>query len=287
VTTGATRLGVRRGFLAVPGGTIHYAEAGAGAPFLLLHQTPRSWDEYRDVLPLLGHAVRAIAMDTLGFGDSVNETGEDSIERYAEAAGDFLDALGVERASIVGHHTGGVIALELAARRPELVERLALSSTPWVDDAFRQERAAGPGVDRVPTSEDGEHLVGLWRFRQAFYPPGRIDLLERFVVDALRAGPRREEGHRAVYRYRMGERIGLVRAPVLLIRASDDRFAYEHVTRLAGRLPGSRIVDIEGGMVPLPDGLPDRFAEAVLQSLELPAATAPGPSSRPRSRAAP
>ena len=40
-------------YIEVPGGTIHCAIAGRGAPVLLLHQTPRSWDEYRDVLPLL------------------------------------------------------------------------------------------------------------------------------------------------------------------------------------------------------------------------------------------
>jgi pimeloyl-ACP methyl ester carboxylesterase len=45
-------------------------EHGTGEPVLLLHQTPRSWDEYRDVLPLLGANHRAIAMDTLGFGAS-------------------------------------------------------------------------------------------------------------------------------------------------------------------------------------------------------------------------
>jgi pimeloyl-ACP methyl ester carboxylesterase len=62
---------VTRHFVDVPQGTIHCAAAGEGDPVLLLHQTPRSWDEYRDVLPLLGRTRRAIAMDTIGFGDSV------------------------------------------------------------------------------------------------------------------------------------------------------------------------------------------------------------------------
>jgi len=258
---------LRRGFVAIPNGEIHYAEAGSGRPVLLLHQTPRSWDEYRDVLPLLGLRVHAIAMDTLGFGDSSRPEGPDSIERYARAAADFLGALGIERASIVGHHTGGVIAIELAASYPDRVERLVLSSTPFVDEAFRRERAEGFKVDSTPTSEDGSHLVGLWRFRQAFYPPGRTDLLERYIVDAVRAGPRREEGHRAVHRYRMEAAISRVRAPALLIRATEDRFAYDHVTRLAELLPGSAVVDVPGGMVPLPDQLPEQFAEAVLRYL--------------------
>ena len=40
---------VERSFLATPSGRIHLASAGDGPPVLLLHQTPRSWDEYRDV----------------------------------------------------------------------------------------------------------------------------------------------------------------------------------------------------------------------------------------------
>jgi pimeloyl-ACP methyl ester carboxylesterase len=61
---------ITRRFVDVPAGTIHCAIAGSGRPVLLLHQTPRSWNEYRDVLPLLGRHFQAIAMDTIGFGDS-------------------------------------------------------------------------------------------------------------------------------------------------------------------------------------------------------------------------
>ena len=60
---------VERSFIVTQSGRIHIASAGVGAPVLLLHQTPRSWDEFRDVLPLLGRHYRAIAMDTVGYGE--------------------------------------------------------------------------------------------------------------------------------------------------------------------------------------------------------------------------
>ena len=48
---------------------MHYAECGRGPDTVLcLHQTPRSWDEYRETLPRLGERYRAIAMDTPGMG---------------------------------------------------------------------------------------------------------------------------------------------------------------------------------------------------------------------------
>lgn len=104
---------------------------------LLLHQTPRSWDEYRDVLPLLGQQFRVLAMDTMGFGDSAPLPAQaDSIERWAEAAFDLLDALGISQCAVVGHHTGAVIALEMAASRPPRITALVLSSCPsWTRHA--------------------------------------------------------------------------------------------------------------------------------------------------------
>ena len=110
---------VRRSFVPVAAGTIHVAQSGAGAPIVLLHQTPRSWDEYRDVVPILGERFHAIAMDTIGFGDSSKpDWEEDTIEMWADAAIGVLDALGLERATFVGHHTGAVTAMEIAASLP-------------------------------------------------------------------------------------------------------------------------------------------------------------------------
>src|SRR5687768_4482422 len=91
---------VRRAFADLPIGQVHYAQAGdPQAPaILLLHQSPRSWAEYRAVLPLLGVRYRAIAMDTAGFGDSAPVEPPASIEKWAAVAVELLDALGVARA---------------------------------------------------------------------------------------------------------------------------------------------------------------------------------------------
>ena len=251
-------------------GQIHYAEWGepAAMPVLLLHQTPRSWTEYRGVLPLLGQRYRAIAMDTAGFGASTRPPGEASIAVWAAAAAALLDALRIERAHVVGHHTGGVIAVELAAAFPSRVHKLVLSSTPYTDAQFRRERAQRPPIDEVTPRADGGHLAELWQRRQPFYPPDRPDLLQAFVCDAMKVMDRLEEGHRAVAGYRMEERIGRIAHPVLVIRAARDPFASPHAQALCARLPQARLVDIAEGMVPLPEQLPDAFAAAVLDFLD-------------------
>ena len=260
---------LRRAYADLPHGQVHYAECGeTGAPaVLLLHQTPRSWAEYRAVLPLLGERYRAIAMDTVGFGESDALPGAPSIEAWATAAVQLLDAIGIATCHVVGHHTGGVIAVELAARHGARVRALVLSSTPFTDEAFRRARAQRPPIDAVEPSDDGAHLAALWRRRQAFYPPGRAELLHAFVLDALKVRDL-EAGHRAVAAYRMEDRVVSIRQPTLLIRAPDDPFASAHAAEWLGHLPHAQVVDIEGGMVPLPDQLPQAFASAVQSFLD-------------------
>src|SRR4051812_9860672 len=105
-------------------GPVTVARQGSGPAVVLLHQTPRSWDEYRDVIPRIAAAGRtAIALDTPGFGASATVP-EPSIEAWAAVVLDALDALGVDRAALVGHHTGGSIAVAVAAARPDRVTAL-------------------------------------------------------------------------------------------------------------------------------------------------------------------
>ena len=262
----------RRGYVDVAHGQMHYAACDGDTdattlPVVLLHQTPRSWREYAAVLPLIGARRRALAVDTAGFGASDAVPRDPGIEAWAAAALGLLDALAIDRAHVVGHHTGGVIAVEIAARAPGRVASLTLSSTPYTDAAFRRARAERPPIDAVEASDDGSHLAALWQKRQAFYPPTRPELLQSFVADALQASGDVEAGHHAVGSYRMEDRIGAVRAPVLLIHASDDPFAAPHLAAWRRLLPEARVATIAGG-VPLPDQCPREFAAAVLDFVD-------------------
>jgi len=256
-----------RGFVDTPDGQIHYRTAGSGRPVLLLHQTPRSSDEYRDVLPILGREFRAVAMDTIGYGDSHKPRGTCTIEDYADGARRFLDGLGIARTMVVGHHTGAVVALELAAAHPDRVERLVLSASPFVDAEDRERRKTRPPIDEVRLKPDGSHLAELWQRRLSFYPKDRPDLLTRFVIDALRAGEKVEEGHRAVGAYRMEDRIGRIRCPTLVVCGTEDPFSYPRMELVARRIPGSRAVPIPGGTVAMVDQMPEAFAAAILEFL--------------------
>jgi pimeloyl-ACP methyl ester carboxylesterase len=149
------------------------------------------------------------------------------------------------------------------------VRSVVLSSCPFDGAGARVVEAGGKAVvDDVEPRPDGSHVLELWRIRAAFYPEGDVDLLERFLVDALKAGVLAAEGHRVVARYDIQAGAERVACPVLLIGATADPYAYPALPRLQAALPHAETTEIDGGMVPLPDQLPRQFADAVARFLE-------------------
>jgi len=255
---------LRRGYAPSPFGQLHYVECGTGEPVLMLHQTPRSWTEYLAVLPLVGAGQRAIAMDTVGFGASAKPAGPHSIERFADGVVTLVDALGLDRVHLVGHHTGGVIAVEAAARLGDRAASLLLSATPFVDDEKRGRADTRKPVDHVDSRPDGSHLVELWNRRRAFYRPGEEAALTRYLIDALTVLDRVEEGHVAVHRYGMEDRLPHVTARTLAVCAPEDHYSLPSLEKFAAAL-GCETRVLSGGHVPMPEQLPEEFAEVILE----------------------
>jgi pimeloyl-ACP methyl ester carboxylesterase len=227
-------------------------------------------DEFADVIPPLAEDFRVIAMDMVGFGLSPGVNGDHSIELMADGALALMAELSVPRFAVLGHHTGGAVAIEMAARRPEHVSHLCLSSAPWTDASFRYKHADGPGVDEAELADDGSHLTQLWSLRAPFYPEGRPDILTRFIRDAIAPGVDPVEGHRACARYVMEDRIGLITSPTLLIGASSDPFALPEIPRLRSGLVNAASVTevvIADGHIPLMEEHPVEVANAVREFL--------------------
>ncbi|MFD4228169.1 alpha/beta fold hydrolase [Streptomyces sp. NPDC058545] len=254
---------LRKGYVPSRFGQLHYAESGTGEPVVLLHQTPRSWTEYLDVLPLIGARHRAIAPDTLGYGASAKPQGPHSIERFADAAGEVVEELGLDRFHLVGHHTGGVVAVELAARFQDRVASLLLSATPFVDEEKRRTAGGHRRIDHVDPAPDGSHLQGLWDKRRGFYRAGEEAALNRYVVDALTVLDRVEEGHEAVRRYEMETRLPHITARTLAVCAPDDHYSRPSLRKFAAAL-GCDTRVLSDGHVAAPEQVPQEFAEVVV-----------------------
>jgi len=146
-------MSMQRGYASVRNGQVHYVEAGAGTPLLLLHSTPRSSRSFRKLLPHLAPHFRAIAPDLPGFGESDLLHGKVTMETLGDAMVEFLAALGIDTAHVFGYHTGNKVAAAMAARHPERLDRLVLCGQihSIIPDASERNQAIRHIVDKYFT----------------------------------------------------------------------------------------------------------------------------------------
>jgi pimeloyl-ACP methyl ester carboxylesterase len=110
----------------IHGHRVGFRMAGQGPAVVLVHGLAGSSTTWREVMPTLARDHTVIAPDLLGHGESAKPRGDYSLGAHASGVRDLLVALGVERATFVGHSLGGGIAMQLAYQYPQRCERLVL-----------------------------------------------------------------------------------------------------------------------------------------------------------------
>jgi pimeloyl-ACP methyl ester carboxylesterase len=131
--SGADLNGVTHAYADVNGVRLHYAEAGSGPLVLLLHGFPEFWYAWRRQIPALAFAgFRVVAPDMRGYGLSSKPPGRRSYstDRLAGDVAGLIRHLGAERAHVVGHDWGGVVAYTAAMEHPEVLDRLVILNVP-------------------------------------------------------------------------------------------------------------------------------------------------------------
>lgn len=179
--------------VAANGLATNYHDLGNGAPVVLLHGSGpgvSAWTNWKRVMPALADAFRVIAPDMAGFGYT---------ERDAEILYDIkywvrhligiLDALGLEKVSLVGNSFGGSLALAAAARHADRFDRLVLMGTPC--DKFVMTPGLRAGWDYTPGPENMRAAMSHFPFDPAF-------ITDELVEDRYQASliPGAQEGLR-------------------------------------------------------------------------------------------
>jgi pimeloyl-ACP methyl ester carboxylesterase len=106
-----------------------YRVAGDGPAVVLVHGMLNSSSHWHDVARRLAVDHTVVAPDLIGHGDSAAPRGDYSLGAHAASIRDLLTAIGIERATFVGHSLGGGVAMQFFYQFPERVERLALVSS--------------------------------------------------------------------------------------------------------------------------------------------------------------
>jgi 2-hydroxy-6-oxo-octa-2,4-dienoate hydrolase len=171
----------------------NYHRAGAGPALLLLHGSGpgvSAWTNWRRTIPVLAASFDVVAPDMVGFGYS---------ERPAELTYDIklwvkhliglMDALGMERASVVGNSFGGSLALAAALRHPGRFDRLVLMGTPC--DKFVMTPGLRAGWDYQPSPEAMRATMAHFPYDPAIITDELV--MERYATSLI---PGAQEGLR-------------------------------------------------------------------------------------------
>ena len=250
---------------------VAYTDIGKGEPIVLLHGIPTWSYLYHDVIPLLTD-YRVIAPDFLGHGWSDHRDCFDrSLVVQAKMILRFLDALNLNKVTLVGHDTGGGVGLILAIEQSERIERLVLSNIvaydSWpIDDMLM---LGHPHWQHKPIEEVVQYLVaglheGLSRperlsdeFREGIVAPyaneaGKISLIRNAA--ALNTNQTMA----------LVDRHSNICCPTLLLWGVDD--PWQTITdgdRLSQEIPNSRLVRVEKASHWIPQDAPQEFAQGI------------------------
>lgn len=213
---------------------LHYHEAGQGPVLLFIHGSgpgATGWSNFQRNLEHFAQRYRVIAVDLPNFGQSTKLSVP--IERvfsyYAETMIDFLAALGIEKADVIGNSLGGAIAIKMALDRPELVERMVLMGagggvpifTPGPSEGIKHliDYYEAPG----PTREKLRNFLDVMVYDSSELTDALIE--ERFASSTdpeIAANPLFSRG-RMPGSEPLFIRLGELRQKTLLIWGRDDR----------------------------------------------------------------
>ena len=261
---------MKRAYVDIPEGQMHYRWEGEGESLLLLHAAVTSSAEYNRLIPYLSKSYRAIAIDCLGAGESDPAPCEYSILDHTRTIISFMDALGIEKANVMGQFNGAMVATELAVNWPERVSKLVIAGTGfWEETEAKALNEPDRFTARNELQADGSHLTEWWR-RAGMFGEYPTELIEERVLEYVKAGPRGEEMHWAGAAYDLKPRLPLIQCPTLVLDATYYLFHYL-AQDVADLIPNGKLTTIENGNMYLVRAMPKEAAEAVLDFLNSPA----------------
>jgi pimeloyl-ACP methyl ester carboxylesterase len=234
----------RLAHLRLPSGTrLHYAESGnpGGTPVLFIHGWPDSWFSFSRVMPLLPEGIRALAFDQRGFGDSDKPDSGYAIPDMAADAIAFLDALGIDRAMVVGHSFGSFVARQVAIARPQRVASLVLIGTglPSANPVTREVQASLRDLrDPIPVAFARDFQAGT------VHHPVPPAFFERIVAESMKLPPRlwRLTIDRLL-EHDDAAQLARIAAPTVLLWGDHDAlFPRADQDRFVAALPAARLV---------------------------------------------
>lgn len=245
---------------------IHYEVFGRGKPVLFLHGWLGSWRYWYSTIQFVGQYFRTYSFDFFGFGDSRRNTTPESIQNYSEQVIQFLNKMGIERVSLVGHSMGGMVGLNTAINHPERIERVVTVGAPIQGTSLSWLLKLTDISLFAEAFARWSWLRGnLFRF---FLTESREAEVHEIINDSLKssANTLRSAVH-SMMRTDLRPHLARLQIPALIIHGKRDDIVDPRQVHLFATVPGAEVVVMENSRhFPFLDE-PERFNEILIRFL--------------------
>ncbi len=246
---------------------IYYEDAGTGRPLLLVPGLNGVGSFWAQQVAELSRDFRTIVHDHRGAGRSTHSRITYSVQQMADDVLRLMDRLGIAAAHLVGHSTGGAIGQVIAQDHPERLLSLVLSATwPGRDPYFRRLFEVRREILTTSGVEAYLRASALVLMPPAWISANDGPLTEQHRQQAATAAPVDVIASRidAIVAFDRRHRLHEIRTPTLVIVAADDMITPRYYSdELAAKIPGARLVVLDGGGHFAPVIAPDAYNAAV------------------------
>ena len=233
---------------------------GEGEPLLLIHGLGSSGRDWEMQIDAFSGLFQVVVYDVRGHGMSEKPPGPYSVPLFAKDCAELLRILGFNKVHVVGISMGGMIALQLAADFPDMVQDLVIINS---------------GPDLVVRSI--KDLILLWQrliivkllgmrkmgevlSKRLFPKPGQEDLREIFVERWAENDPRAYNlTLKGLVGWSVVEKLSSITCPTLVVAADQDYTPLEVKTAMVDQIPNAQLAVIEDAHHAAPMEYPDRF----------------------------
>lgn len=242
---------------------LRYAETGdaSAEPIIMLHGYSDSWYSFAPIMPLLESRYRVLALDQRGHGASDQPASGYSLPDLARDVIAFMDELKIERATIVGHSMGSLVAQQLGILAPARIDRLVLVAS---GTSVQQMNGRDAFVESVNSLTDPVSLEFIRGFQEStIHHPVPQGFLDSVIGESSRLSARVWKALlEGMLSTPPAEGLGQRRIPTLLVWGEyESIFPREDRDALARRLPAAERLDYEDTGHATHWERPEQFAE--------------------------
>jgi len=245
---------------------MEYRTLGKGYPLIMITGFSGTMDLWAsDALDILFSHYKVIIFDNRGMGGTTAGSRKFTIEQFADDTAGLMEALGIDRAYVLGWSMGTEIAQELTLRHPEKVARLILHAA----DCSMKACPPSPDVLKKMNDTSGTPEEQSKRLISLLFPQNWI---KSHMGDRMRdSSPENIERQGIAMDSWKGscDRLSQIKCPTLLITGTDDILTPpQNSYMMVDKIPGAKLVTLENGGHGVMYQYPEKFCDAVIDFLK-------------------